>query len=385
MHRSSEQGVTLVELLVTIAILTTVLGGIYGLLESAYRTYNHTRAKLESQQTARIALDYITYRLREIDGGRNTTQPWNCHFCHQPNMDQNVVNNVFMPCTADVTIPPKSPLILTHYKKSAAELPKLDGVIDEFQNMTGNYIEFLADLLPLHGFSEEFTDMPSSTPESAHAQVSEFRQNGRWDWVRRDAAFDMDNDGRYDRGEPEMLEDLNGNDIHDVFNERWTLQLNPVPGKPYYQLVESVNFTSLRPRTRKTNGKIHYDNSLYPAEGYQEVPVAYGLTGLWIAQVKRLEIPDDNPRLSGQSVTEACRNDACHGSGARNAPSGDSRRWDVYGNGTSLDYTRFARTHPWWNLAGLSVEVTAVNTRGRSEQFTKLRQFVNFRNVEINQ
>jgi prepilin-type N-terminal cleavage/methylation domain-containing protein len=366
-----ERGVTLIELLITIAVLTLVLAGIYGLLNSAYQSYNHSRAKLESQQTARIVLDYLVYRLREVDGGSSTTRPERCTNCHSPNMDQKLENNIFMPCTTDVTIPQKAPMILEFKEVSFAPLAEIP---TEFQNMTGNYIKFQADLLPLHGFNESFTDSPSGTTA-----------NGRWDWTAGDAASDLDQDETYDRGEPELIEDMNDNNQYDYFGETWTFKLRKSADGPYYELVESLNFTSLEPRITKAKGKLLDDNSVFPAEGYTSMPVAYGITGLWITKVPRVANPSTS---TGKDVASACTNSAdataCHGSSAGTS-STTGRTLNIYGNATSMSYSQFVATHGWWNIGGLSIEVTTTDTKGRYQQFTKLREFVNFRNLEINQ
>lgn len=363
---TEERGVTLIELLVTIAILSLVLSGIYGLLNSAYQSYNHSRAKIESQQTARLVLDYLVYRLREVDGGSSTTRPERCTHCHSPNMDQKLEDNAFMPCTTDVTIPQKAPFILD-FKKDTASLTALPSDIpDVFKQITGNYIKFQADLLPLHGFNESFTDSPSGSLD-----------NDEWDWTAGDSATDLDQDESYDRGEPELIEDMNDNNQYDYFGETWTLRLKDSAEGPYYELVESVNFGSLRPNTLKANGKFMYDNSVYDAGGYTDIAVAYGITGLWITQVPRLPNPSAS---TGREVSGACQDDtnatACHGSSAT---------LNIYGNATDMSYAQFVATHPWWNVGGLSIEVVTTDTKGKHQQFTRLRQFVNFRNLEINQ
>ena len=367
--RTDDRGVTLIELLVTIAVLTLVLAGIYGLLGSAYQSYNHSRAKLESQQTARIVLDYLVYRLREVDGGNSTTRPFRCIDCHSGNMDQQVGSNPFMLCTTDVTVPQKAPMILLLKEEVLPALPA--GIPAEFQNMTGNHIKFQADLLPLHGFNEAFSDAD---------------RDGEWDWIAGDPNYDLDLDNKYDRGEPELLEDLNDNSKHDYFGEIWTLRLQESDRGPYYELVEFLDFTSLRPRDRDgTTNRLFYNRSVYPAEGYSSVPVAYGITGLWIAEVPRVPQPST---AIGQKVSTACYDDsnvtACHGSSAGNSKT-TGRTMNIYGNATNMNLDQFITTHPFWNIGGLSVEVTTTDTKGQHQQFTKLREFVNFRNLEINQ
>lgn len=370
-HRP-EQGVSLVELLVAMAVLTIILGGIYGLLSSAHKSYNHTSAKLESQQTARIVLDYLVFRLREIDAGRTTRSPYTCTNCHDFNMDDAMENHSSMPCVIDVSVPQRSPDILDIRKITFASLTEIPL---EFQNMTGNFIRFKADLLPLHGFNETFTDANG---------------NSAWDWTAKDVDTDINQDGVYNPTEAELLNDMNDNSRYDYYGETWTWELRHSSEGPYYELVETLNFTSLQPRTRKPNSKVLYDNSVYPANGYTSIPVAYGITGLWIAEVPRIDFANFSTARNEEIVDPTCSDvstDAriCHGSQAVNAAGNPDNRLNIYGNATSMDYARFVATHPWWNTIGLSVEVSTTNTRGQSQQFTKLREFVNFRNIEINQ
>ena len=364
MLQTDDRGVTLIEMLVTIAVLSLVLAGIYGLLNSAYQSYNHSRAKLESQQTARIVLDYLVYRLREVDGGNSTTRPDRCIDCHSGNMDQKAENNGFMPCTTDVTVPQRAPMILALREDVLPALPA--DIPTEFQNMTGNYIQFQADLLPLHGFNESFTDANG---------------NGEWDWIANNTTYDLDNDGKYDRGEPELLEDLNDNNQYDYFGEVWTFKLRKSEEGPYYELVESLNLTSLRPDKSK------YNRSVYADTGYTSIPVAYGITGLWINMVPRISSYPTGIEVSRRCAhTNRSNATACHGS-AQGTTTGSlyGRELNVYGNATSMDFNQFIKTHPFWNIGGLSVEVTTTDTKGQHQQFTKLREFVNFRNLEINQ
>lgn len=354
---SNETGVTLLEMLVVVAVLSLLLGGIYGLLTSAYQTYNHNRAKLESQQIARTVLDYLVYRLREIDSGKITRDATNCTYCHTPNMDDSSVDDSDIPCAIDVTIPQQAPAILDIQTTS---LSTLSGVPTEYQTMDGNYIQFHADLLPLHGFNESFTDDDG---------------DGTWDWTAGNASQgDLDADSEYDLGEPELLEDMNDNSAYDYFGERWTMELQDSSDGPFYELVESVSFSTLSPDISK------YNKSIYPDTGYSKIPVAYGITGLTIKEVPRVSSP--YPTASGESVDASCRGGsatACHGS------AGSGGAVNVYGDADSMDYSKFIATHPWWNIGGLSVEVTASNTRANKQEFTTLRQFVILRNLEVNQ
>ena len=394
MERQANRGVTLVELLVTIAILSMVLAGIYGLLTAAYQSYNHTRAKLESQQTARMVLDYLVYRLREVDGGKSTSKPNQCTDCHAVMGNGTSVtdpkNNSKIPCVKDVSVPQKMPDILQFKKRT---FPALAAIPTEFQSMTGNFIQFKADLLPVHGFNESFTDSPTGTTH-----------NSKWDWkavtvgYANNSTYDRNKNGGYDPGEPELLEDMNKNNQHDYFGETWTFELRTTTtaASPYYQLVESLNLTSLQPRTKKANSKLLYDNSAFKnSSGYSKIPVAYGITGLRIEKVTRMPSPRT---FSSRRVSVSCAHPkidedatkvtACHGSsvtGNSTSYGDNDRPLNVYGNATSMNENKFIESHPFWNIGGLSVEVTTVDVRGKSREFTKLREFVNFRNLEVNQ
>lgn len=352
-QRRHNQGVTLIELLVSIAILSLVLAGIYGLLVSAYQSYNHNRTKLESQQTARVVLDYLVHRLREIDGGRITIDPTKCTHCHTANM--GVLANMYpsvtsnIPCSENVVIPQEAPMILNinTIPLTLADVPA------ELQAMDGNYIQFQADLVPLHGFNESFTDT---------------NKNGVWDF------HDENGNGEYDYGETELLLDMNNNSQYDYFGELWTLELQESDEGEYFELVESLSFSPLSPDISK------YNKSVYDDAGYTKIPVAYGITGMSIKAVDRLPSPNTN---SGRKVDRGCMvtsdTTACHGSGATPATL------NVYGDADDMDEQQFVDTHPFWNIGGLSVEVIAANSRGKKEEFTRLRQFIILRNLEVNQ
>jgi prepilin-type N-terminal cleavage/methylation domain-containing protein len=235
--QTHERGVTLIELLVVIAILSMVLAGIYGMLNSAYQTYLSSRRRIESQQTASITADYLVFRLREIDGGPITDTPWNCTNCHQFDVDGNGVNgdgagNDDYLCPMDVSKPRKA-LYINELKTNS--LPQLAGIPASYQNMTGNFISFQADLLPVTGISEGFTDKNG---------------NGVWDWTPYSTS-DKNANGFYDWPEPELLEDSNQNTQYDCFAETWTLQLRPSGSGKYYELVESLFFFSQKPKTNK--------------------------------------------------------------------------------------------------------------------------------------
>jgi prepilin-type N-terminal cleavage/methylation domain-containing protein len=367
--QTRERGVTLVELLIVIAILSMVLAGIYGMLTSAYETYLSTRRRIESQQTASITSDYLVFRLREIDGGPTTDTPWNCIACHKFDVDGNGVdgdgsgiaaNDNYL-CPKDVSKPRKA-LYINELK--TIPLPQLAGIPASYQNMTGNFISFQADLLPVTGISEGFTDKNG---------------NGVWDWTAHSTSDKNDN-GFYDWPEPELLEDFNQNSQYDCFAETWTLQLRLSGSGKYYELVESLDFSSLKPSPIQYNRSVYPTNSSVGYKSYTSQVVAYGLVGLSIQKVPRVLNPTVKP---GQAVVNTCydttNTTSCHGS----TPSAGAT--NVYGNGTDFDYVPFMAAHPWWNVRGLSVEVATASSNVQKEYYVKLKQFVIPRNLEINQ
>jgi len=58
-------GMTLAELLVSLAMLAFVLAAVFSVLHSALKTYGWGSARVESQQSARLALERMTTELRE--------------------------------------------------------------------------------------------------------------------------------------------------------------------------------------------------------------------------------------------------------------------------------------------------------------------------------
>lgn len=58
-------GFSLAELLVSLAVLALLLGGIFGILHSGVRTYGWGAERLEAQQSVRVALERIVKELRE--------------------------------------------------------------------------------------------------------------------------------------------------------------------------------------------------------------------------------------------------------------------------------------------------------------------------------
>jgi len=383
--QTTERGVTLIELLVTMAILTIVLAGIYTLIDSAYQTYYKTSAKIESQQTARTVLDYLVYRLREIDGtgtvppgSSSASNPGvrNCTACHQFNMDRNPArDDPRIPCPQDVSIPRRT---LYLQNLATVALPQLSGIDPAYQNMSGNAITFQADLLPIAGFPDAFTDANG---------------NDTWDWTAGSVNDgDINGNGNYDPGETELLEDMNENSEFDYYAETWDLRLRQSAEGGYYELVESVDFSSL------SDQKYNKSGIAYP--GYTGAIIAYGLVGMSIQKIP-LTFPTGRTRLGALSCGGgASQRDKCHGarSNQYNQAVGlavlpnltsvakSTKPQNIYQNETLFDYDKFAETHPWWNIQGFSVEVTAMDTAKKSqENIVKLKQFVIPRNMEVNQ
>jgi type II secretory pathway component PulJ len=58
-------GTTLAELLVSLAMLAVVLAGVVSVLHSALKTYGWGSGRVESQQSARLALERMTTEIRE--------------------------------------------------------------------------------------------------------------------------------------------------------------------------------------------------------------------------------------------------------------------------------------------------------------------------------
>jgi prepilin-type N-terminal cleavage/methylation domain-containing protein len=354
----TEKGVTLIELLVAIAIFSMIMAGVYGLLNSAYQTYLNTRRRTESQQTARTVMDYLVYRLREIDGGKNPTDPWNCKQCHKAGMAIFPLATAHVPCPEDVTIPHKT-LNYTLETLSALQAIEMADIPSNYTAMSGNKITFIADMLPLHGFSESFTDNNG---------------NDTWDWTDNNP-----NNGVYDYGEVELLEDINENSEQDFFGETWSLQMDRAADRQTYMLVESLAFTpSIRPFTIGSNGKLKYNKSDYDDTGYTNEIVAEGIISLSIAKVPKVLNPASS---TGFEVEKRCQNplnsNGCHGSSA-------SGTTNIYGDAKDFDMSQFVTTHPWWNIRGFSIDLMTAARKGGTTHITTLKQFVIPRNIEIN-
>ncbi|MBD3305192.1 prepilin-type N-terminal cleavage/methylation domain-containing protein, partial [candidate division KSB3 bacterium] len=255
MHaQTSQRGVTLVELLVTIVVLSLILAGVYGLLDSVHRMYLNTRALTESQQTARVVVNYLTYRLREMDGGGSGNlgrDPRRCTDCHIPDLDESSTDDSGIACDLDVLIPRRNLYLDNLSTLPTSELPALSGIDAMYTDLGPNYIMFWADLLPAQDISDTFAESETT--------------NGEWDLT------DSNGNGKYDEGERELLYlDYDEDGLFDYYGERWTLKLKKPADRNYYELVESLSFENY-------SGK---NNSVYDA--YTELPVAYGITGLGI-------------------------------------------------------------------------------------------------------
>ena len=346
----SRQGVSLIELLIVIAILGMVLGGLYGLLNSAHQTYLRNRALVDSQQTSRVVMNYLTYRLREIDGGGSGSlglEPRECRACHIPNMDDDkAVDDPDIPCPEDVRIPRRNLFIESLTTLSSSELPDLSDVDVGYKNPSGrNSITFKADLLPTHGFSDTFTDSPAG-----HAE-----RDGEWKLT-----VDVDGDGKYDQGEDRELlyYDHNDNGEFDDYAETWTLKLTKPPDKKYYALVESLSFGNFS----------SHNASTYPNSGYTDEPVAYGITGLDIRPIPRYFDQDDFLAKRGSGgVQDSCSQSSCH---------------VTYGSESTFVFNTFVETHSWWNIKGFELDVATVDPLGR--KFIRAQQSVIPRNLEVN-
>ncbi|MBD3306216.1 prepilin-type N-terminal cleavage/methylation domain-containing protein [candidate division KSB3 bacterium] len=368
----NQHGVTLVELLVTIAILGLVLAGIYGLMDTANRSYINTRAVVESQQTARVVLDYLLFRLREMDGSGLVKDPRKCTECHEKELDNDPsTDDSKIPCYRDVRIPRRS---LFLEQLTTMPLPTLADVEAGYQNLSGhNAITFWADLLPLTGLPDEFTDSPRT--DTTHA-------NGVWDLTQ-----DKDGDGKYDPGDDRevIYFDQNDDGNYDYYAEKWSFRLKTSLSKPYLQLVESLSFTHTTDKGGSLDVK-DKNQSTYPDTGYTDQPVAYGIVGLGIKKIPKF-YPDELLALGDSELDEpSCGSfletgtrDTCHGN---SVPTGQEWR-NVYENETAFSYSQFIDTHPWWNVRGFSVEVATVDPQGR--KFMKLKQILIPRNFEVNQ
>jgi prepilin-type N-terminal cleavage/methylation domain-containing protein len=350
--RTNQQGITLVELLIVMLILGLILAGVYGMLSSAQDTYLRTRALVESQQTSRVVMNYLTYRLREMDGGGSGTlglDPRNCTECHVRNLDDNSFrNDSSIPCVEDVLIPRRNLFLDNLTSLSGTDLPDLAGVDPMYKLPSGfNSITFSADLLPVTGLSDTFTDSP----------VGNTNRNGRWDLT-----YDDNNNTLYDPGEDReiLYYDLNDNGHFDYYPENWTLKLRKPANREYYELVESLSFGIYS----------SVNQSAYSNSGYTDEPVAYGITGLDIQPIPQyVNQADFNAKHGGSAgtVVTACAQSGCHTS---------------YGGTGNFNFTHFVATHPWWNVQAFHLELVTTDPVGR--KFIRTQQYIIPRNLEVN-
>ena len=66
---------SLAELLVALAIIGLVLSGVFGILDQGQRLYAVGAARVESQQTARIALERLARDIRHAGEGKSPSFP----------------------------------------------------------------------------------------------------------------------------------------------------------------------------------------------------------------------------------------------------------------------------------------------------------------------
>ncbi|MCP4402615.1 MAG: prepilin-type N-terminal cleavage/methylation domain-containing protein [bacterium] len=373
-EHKSIQGVTLIELLVTLAILGLILGGLYSMLDSANRAYRDNRALVVRQQTSRNVLNYMLFRLREIDGSGLVKDPRYCEDCHTPQIDgDSGTDSAVIPCVADVRIPRRSLFI---EELTTTTLPTLSDVPAEYQNLSGfNSIEFWADLLPIVGLPDEFTDSPSTA--AADTTYSSAR-NGAYDLT-----IDENGNGTFDPSEDAeiLYYDQNDDGDYDYFAEKWTLALKEAQDGKTMQLVESLSFT----HTTDKGGVIDVsgkNKSTYAP--YTSQAVATGVVGLGIVPIPRIApanypVPVDTKlrHLScGRGNPRSRDIDVCHGVDA-------SEPWlNVYQNETAFSYSQFMDTHEWWNIKALAIELTT--TEPTLRKFTRIKHILVPRNLEVN-
>ncbi len=400
MRNTPQQGVTLIELLVVIAILGMILGGIYGLMDSANKMFLRTRAISESQQTSRVVINYLAYRLRQLEGSGLVANPRDCRNCHFDDQDaDSSTDDPDIPCWRDVLIPRKTVFLEA---LSTIPLPPLSGALGtDYQNISGgNYIQFWGDLLPQNSLADTFTDSPrykadGTTPHPYY--------NGKWD-----LSVDNDGDGHYDPGDDRELLyfDMNDNGAYDFYAEKWTLQLKKSDDGNYYDLVESLTFDHTDSSGTVFENYSGKNRSTYSP--YTEIPIASGIVALGIKKIQRILAPASysakghklretscggtyNPAATVVDREEGPGNrDGCHGISAKlpkpgtPASSWPAAAWlNVYDNETSFNYERFIATHPTWNIKGFVVDLVTVDPTGSN--VLRTQQFITPRNIEVNQ
>jgi prepilin-type N-terminal cleavage/methylation domain-containing protein len=75
---NNEKGLTLVELLVVLALLGIVLGGIYQYFHYGYNSWVRSNAEAEQVQDARLAVVRMDSEVREAQQGKANTPPVEC-------------------------------------------------------------------------------------------------------------------------------------------------------------------------------------------------------------------------------------------------------------------------------------------------------------------
>jgi hypothetical protein len=354
-----------------------LLAGIYGLLDAANRSYRDTRALVERQQTARQVLNYLLFRLREIDGSGLVKDPRYCQDCHTPEIDDDQnKDDPRIPCPQDVRIPRRS-----LYIENLTTLPveNLAGVDSVYQGLSGyNSITFWADLLPITGLNDEFTDSPSNAAADTTYSANRNRVY--------DLTDDKDGDNDYDPGEDAeiLYYDLNDNGNYDYYAEKWTFSLRKHETDNSFELIESLSFE----HTTEEGGFMNLTSKNTSTYEPYTAPIAYGLTGLGIQVIPRVPPSNYPTPTSTQLMDTGCgagrgspNIDTCHGSKVGDV--GNPAWLNIYENETAFSYARFVETHSWWNIKAISLEVATTEPQGR--KFMKMKQVLIPRNLEVNQ
>ena len=63
----NEKGLTLIELIITLLIVSLLLGSIYGILQGTLRVWLHGSEKMDIQQNARIAMNTLESEIKRAD------------------------------------------------------------------------------------------------------------------------------------------------------------------------------------------------------------------------------------------------------------------------------------------------------------------------------
>ena len=63
----NEKGLTLIELIITLLIVSLLLGSIYGILQGTLRVWLHGSEKIDIQQNARIAMNTLESEIKRAD------------------------------------------------------------------------------------------------------------------------------------------------------------------------------------------------------------------------------------------------------------------------------------------------------------------------------